>query len=141
MNVSVRWTDGMQFVGLSGSGHAVVMDASEANGGFGSAAGPMEMVLMGLAGCSGIDVIHILKKKRVEFDGLVIDIEAERKDTHPKVFNHVKAIFRFRGANLQEKALETAVQLSMEKYCSVAGMVSQTAQIDWQIDIEPDSKQ
>ncbi len=136
MNVSVQWTSDMRFLGTSGSGHAVVMDTSEANGGLASAAGPMEMVLMGLAGCSGIDVLHILKKKRVELQGMHIDIEAERTDTHPKVFSQVTVVFRFRGADLNQKALETAVELSMEKYCSVAGMVSQTANIDWTVVIE-----
>ncbi len=136
MNVTVQWTSDMRFLGTSGSGHAVVMDTSEANGGLASAAGPLEMVLLGLAGCSGIDVLHILKKKRIELQGLWIDIEAERKDTHPKVFTQVNVNFRFRGTDLSQKALETAVQLSMETYCSVAGMVSQTANIDWKVVIE-----
>ncbi len=133
MNVSVQWAGAMRFLGTSGSGHAVVMDTSAANGGLDSAAGPMEMVLLGLAGCSGIDVLHILQKKRIALDAMRIDIEAERKETHPKVFSRVTVIFHFSGNDLSEKALEQAVQLSMDKYCSVAGMVSQTAEIHWKV--------
>ncbi len=135
MNVSVQWTGGMQFVGRSASGHAVVMDASKEAGGDNTAASPMEMVLMGLAGCSGIDVVHILSKKRTAFEEMKIDIEAERRDRHPMVFSQVHVHFFFKGRELKEKPVQAAVDLSMEKYCSVAGMVSQTAGMTWDVEL------
>lgn len=136
MKVDVRWTGKRGFLGISGSGHAVVMDTSEANGGEGSAASPMEMVLMGLAGCSGIDVVSILEKKRVALEGLQVLINSERADEHPKVFTKVNLTFVFKGKDLNHKALEDSVRLSIDRYCSVAGMVNKTAEINWEIVVE-----
>lgn len=136
MKVDVRWTGKMSFLGISGSGHAVVMDTSQANGGEGSAPSPMEMVLMGLAGCSGIDVVSILEKKRVPFKGLQILIDGERAEEHPRVFTKVKMTFVFKGKDLNQKALEDSIRLSLDKYCSVAGIVSKTAEISWEIAVE-----
>jgi len=132
----VQWNGRMGFVGVSGTNHAVVMDASPENGGDGAAASPMEMVLMGLAGCSGMDVVSILRKKRINLWTMDIVLHAERADDHPRVFNNVEVTFIFKGENLKDKPLEDAVRLSMEKYCSVAGMINKTAEITWSIKIQ-----
>jgi putative redox protein len=125
----------MGFVGISGTNHAVVMDAKPEYGGDGAAASPMEMVLMGLAGCSGLDVVSILQKKRVGLRQLEISLDAERAETHPKVFTRINVRFAAEGDGLTEKQLSDAVRLSMEKYCSVAGMLSKTAEINWSVEI------
>lgn len=135
MEARVQWNGKMGFVGISGTNHAVVMDASQENGGDGAAASPMEMVLMGLAGCSGMDVVSILRKKRMNLWTMEIVLNAERADDHPRVFTKVDVTFMFRGEDLKEKALEDAVRLSMEKYCSVAGMINKTAEITWNVKI------
>jgi len=133
VEVQVNWNGAMTFVGRSGTNHSVVMDTSPEHGGHGSAPSPMEMVLMGFAGCSGIDVVSILKKKRQTFDKFDMRISGERGDEHPRVFTTVKAEYIFTGTNLSQKHFEDAVRLSVEKYCSVAGMVAQTATIDWSV--------
>lgn len=135
MQARVQWNGKMGFVGISGSNHAVVMDVSPDHGGDGAAASPMEMVLMGLAGCSGIDVVSIVQKKRLNLHRMEIFLDAERAEEHPRVFTKINVKFVFEGEGLTEKPLQDAVRLSMEKYCSVAGMLSKTASIDWSIEI------
>ena len=136
MKAQVKWNGKMGFIGISGTNHAVAMDVSQAAGGDGAAASPMEMVLLALAGCSGVDIAIILKKKRLNVRDFEIFVEGERSDEHPKVFTKVDMTFVFEGEDLRPKPLEDAVKLSIEKYCSVAGMVSKTAEINWEIEIK-----
>ncbi|HHT69882.1 MAG TPA: OsmC family protein [Firmicutes bacterium] len=136
MQAQVRWNGKLGFVGISGSNHAVVMDVSKENGGDGAAASPMELVLLGLAGCSGIDVALIVKKKRLNVRDFQIFVDGQRADEHPQVFNKVQMKFVFEGDDLSQKALEDAVRLSLDKYCSVAGMVNKTAEITWTVEIK-----
>lgn len=136
MQAQVRWNGKMGFVGISGFNHTVVMDVSKENGGDGAAASPMEMVLMALAGCSGVDIALIVKKKRLDVRDFQILVEGERADEHPRVFTKVNMTFVFEGADLTLKPLEDAVRLSLEKYCSVAGMVNKTAEISWKVEIK-----
>lgn len=133
MNVQVKWHNKMTFLGVSGQNHVTVMDTSPDHGGDGTAPSPMELVLMGLAGCSGVDIISILNKKRIAFDTLDMEISAERAADHPKVFTEVTVDYIFSGKDLSPKPLEDAVRLSVEKYCSVAGMVSKTANLNWNV--------
>lgn len=138
MKVDVTWNGKMTFTGVSArSHHQVHMDTTMENGGDGSGMSPMEVVLAGLAGCSGMDVVSILAKKRVEFSGLVITVEGERRSEHPRIFTEITVTYTFSGNDLEakRKALEDSVQLSMEKYCSVAGMLNQVAKINWQVKI------
>jgi putative redox protein len=136
VQAQVKWNGKLGFVGISGSNHAVVMDVTKENGGDGAAASPMEMVLLGLAGCSGIDVALIVEKKRLSVRDFEVFVKAERADGHPQVFNKVDMTFVFEGDNLSRKGLEDAVRLSLDKYCSVAGMVNKTAQINWTVEIK-----
>jgi len=135
MEARVRWNGKMGFVGISGTNHTVVMDTRPEIGGDGAAPSPMEMVLMGLAGCSGIDVVSILQKKRVKLHSLEIALDAERAEEHPRVFTRINVRFSAAGEGLTEKHLTDAVRLSMEKYCSVAGMLSKTAEINWMVEV------
>lgn len=136
VQAQVRWNGKMGFVGVSGSNHAVVMDVRKENGGDGTAPSPMELVLMALAGCSGVDVAQIVKKKRLKVRDFQVFVEGERAEEHPRVFTRVQLTFVFAGEDLTRKPLEDAVRLSLEKYCSVAGMVGKTEEIDWQVQIK-----
>ena len=129
MKVSVKWVDGARMVGESASGHSVVMDGPPEHGGRNLGVRPMEMLLLGMGGCTEFDVIHILRKGRHHVDYCEVELVAERAETEPKVFIRIHVHFRIAGAGLTEKVVERAVQLSAEKYCSASIMLGQTAQI------------
>jgi len=126
----VNWTDNERFVGNASSGHAIVIDAGADK----SANGPMELVLLGLCSCTAVDIANILRKKREGFTGVEVRAEAERADTPPKVYTKIKLIYRVTG-KVAKKAVEDAVRLSQEKYCSVAGMLNKTARISYAIEL------
>lgn len=139
MKARVQWLDGRAFVGESGSGHAVVMDGSPEAGGRNIGVRPMEMLLMGLGGCTAFDIVMILERMREKVTALDIELEAERATEDPKVFTHVKLIYKLRGRGLKPANVERAVKLSAEKYCSASLMIGKTAKIehDWVIEEEP----
>jgi putative redox protein len=122
------WTHGQQFVGEASSGHAVVMDGDKK-----SAASPIELVLIGLCGCTGYDVAAILGKKREPFTSLEVRAQAERAASPPAVYTEIRLIYRV-GGKVSHKAVEDAVRLSEEKYCSVAAMLQKTAKISYEIE-------
>jgi len=130
MKARVQWLDGRAFVGESGSGHGVVMDGAAAAGGRNIGVRPMEMLLMGLGGCSAFDVVMILERMREKLTALDIEMEAERAEQDPKVFTHVKLIYKLRGYGLKEANVARAIQLSAEKYCSASLMIGKTAKIE-----------
>ena len=123
------WTDKDRFVGEANSGHALVLDAGTVK----TASTPMELVLIGLCGCTASDVVGILRKKREPFTGLEVVAQAERAGDHPKVYTQIKLVYRVRG-KVSHKAMEDAVRLSKDKYCSVSAMLEKTAQIDVEIE-------
>jgi len=129
MKARVKWLDHMTFVGESDSGHSVVMDGPPEAGGRNLGIRPMEMVLLGLGGCSSFDVISILKKTRQDISDCHVDISAERATSDPKVFTKVHAHFVVSGKNLDEKKVAKAVSLSADKYCSVSIMLASTVEI------------
>jgi putative redox protein len=137
MNVRVKWMDNMTFVGETASGHAVVMDGPPDQGGRNIAARPMEMVLLGLGGCTAFDVVSILKKARQPVTGCQVEIEAARADAIPAVFTRIHLHYTVSGKALRDKQVERAVQLSAEKYCSVTLMLSKTAEITHDYDVLP----
>lgn len=125
MKTTVKWVDNAMFLGESGSGHTVVMDGPEENGGRNMGIRPMEMLLIGLGGCTSFDVMSILTKQRLKVTDCVADIEAERADSVPSVFTKIHVHFRVTGHALKESAVERAVKLSAEKYCSASIMLEQ----------------
>lgn len=129
MNVRVKWMDNMTFVGETGSGHAVVMDGPPDHGGRNLAARPMEMVLLGLGGCTAFDVVSILKKARQAVTGCEVVVEAERADAIPAVFTRIRLRYTVSGKQLADHQVRRAVELSAEKYCSVTVMLGKTAEI------------
>ncbi|MEG3641230.1 OsmC family protein [Magnetococcus sp. PR-3] len=131
----VKWVEGMQMLGESGSGHPVVMDASEAVGGRDMGVRPMELLLMGMGGCSSIDVLNILKKGRHKISDCVAELQAERAETQPSVFTQIQLHFTITGQGVPEKAVQRAIDLSMETYCSASIMLGKTAQIKTSFEI------
>jgi putative redox protein len=130
---SVTWAEGERFEAVGPSGHALVMDSDrESNRG----PGPMELLLVALGGCSGSDVINILKKKRQALAGLTIELAGERAAEPPRVWTKIKIHFRLAGKGIDPRAVEHAVELSRTKYCSVAATLARTAAIEWSHSIE-----
>jgi putative redox protein len=137
MQVNVKWIDGVSFVGESESGHSVVLDGAPANGGRNIGMRPMEMLLIGMGGCTSFDVITILKKSRQQVADCVAEITAERTDDIPKVFTKIHVKFVVTGENLNEKQVERAVKLSAEKYCSASIMLGKACEITHGYEIKP----
>ena len=135
MKARVRWIEDRNFVGQSGSGHALVLGASQGAERPALGASPMELVLIGLGGCSAIDVILILEKGREPVSGCVVDLEAERAASEPKVFTQIHMHFTVTGDGLNPAKVERAVALSAEKYCSVSAMLDKTVKITHDIEI------
>jgi putative redox protein len=134
MKARIQLVEGMTFVAESGSGHAVVVDASPDVGGRNLGARPMELVLMGTGSCSAIDVMHILRKARQAVTGCVVELEAERASEDPKVFTRIRMRYVVTGKALARAQVERAIKLSKEKYCSASVMLAKTA--EFEIDFE-----
>ncbi|MDD2802222.1 MAG: OsmC family protein [Methylobacter sp.] len=126
MQATIKWVDGVMFVGESGSGHAVVMDGPPDHGGRNMGMRPMEMILLGLGGCSSFDVVQILQKGRNEIVNCVAELTAERVDAVPSVFSKIHLHFIVTGRDLKPAAVERAVKLSAEKYCSASIMLAKS---------------
>ena len=129
MNLSVNWVDGMLMVGKSHSGHSITMDGPIEIGGENLGIRPMEMLLLGVAGCTMIDVVTTLKKMRQNLTHCETKISAERADEHPKVFTDIHIHFIVQGKDLDSKKVDKAITLSAEKYCSASIMLGKTANI------------
>ena len=129
MKARVKWLEDMTLIGAADSGHAVVMDGPLELGGHNLGLRPMEMVLLGMGGCTAIDILNILKKARQSVVDCVIELDAERAATDPKVFTRIQVHFIVSGHGLNERQVERAVQLSAEKYCSASIMLGKTAEI------------
>lgn len=127
----VKWADreAMTLVGESASGHAIIMDADEKVGGKGIGPRPMEIVLLGLGGCTAIDVLSILQKSRQPVEDCYIEISSERAEEHPKIFTTIHLHYVVIGTGIAEDRVARAVQLTREKYCSVSKMLEATVNI------------
>ena len=123
------WKGGMAFTGTSDSGYLLPMDATKQSGGQGMGFQPLQLFAVGLVGCTGMDVISILKKKRQEVTAFEVAAEIERADEHPKVFTRIILVYTVTGKNLDRGAVERAVELSEMKYCGARAMLSKTAEI------------
>ena len=135
MKARVKLIEGVSFVGQTDSGHAVVMDGPPDSGGKNLGPRPMEMLLLGLGGCSAFDVVHILRKGRQDIRDCVAEIDATRADTDPKVFTRIHVHFIVTGKALDPKRVEQAVKLSAEKYCSASIMLGKVADITHDFDV------
>ena len=129
MNAKVKMVSGLTMLGKGGSNHWLPMDAEEKVGGENGATRPMELILVGLGGCTGMDVVSIMKKKRVPFVDFEVELEADRAEEYPKVFTKIKIHFKIYGKNINSKDVERAIELSETKYCSASEMLRKTAEI------------
>ena len=124
MKASVTWDHGLSFAAAADSGFEMNLGGSKAAGGDDDGFRPMELILMGLIGCTGMDVISILKKKRQDITGFRVTAEADRADTYPMVFTHINLHYIVEGHNIDPKAVERAIELSETRYCSVQAMLA-----------------
>lgn len=135
MECVVRWGEGMSFIAETGSGHIVAMDGAPEGGGRNLAPRPMEMLLLGTGGCTAYDIVLILKRGRHDVTGCEARLNADRAETDPKVFTRINLHFIVTGRKLKPEAVERAIKLSAEKYCSASFMLAKTAEITrtWEI--------
>lgn len=135
MNARIKWVESVSFIGESGSGHAIVMDGAPESGGRNLGPRPMETVLIGTGGCTAYDVVHILRKGRAAVTDCVVEIQAERAETEPKVFTKIHFHFIVSGHGLKQEQVERAIHLSAEKYCSASIMLGKSAAITHDFEI------
>jgi putative redox protein len=135
MKARVKWIEGAVMLGEAASGHAVVMDGPPEYGGRNLGVRPMEMLLIGMGGCTEFDVLHILRKARQDVTDCVVELTAERAETDPKVFIRIHAHFILAGKGLSDKQVERAIRLSAEKFCSASIMLGATAQVTHDFEI------
>jgi putative redox protein len=136
MDAKVTWSEGLSFSGTAlGSGYTLPMGSSIEQGGKNDGFRPMELILVGLAGCTAMDVISILAKKKQAVSNFEVLVHGDRAETHPHIFNHILVEYVVTGKNIQKDAVERAVELSETKYCSASGMLSKVAVIENKITI------
>ena len=135
MRATIKWLDNVSFVGETETSHAIVMDGAPDAGGRNIGPRPMEVVLVGTGGCTAFDVVHILKRARQAVSDCVVELEAERADTDPKVFTKIHMHFIVTGKDLKAEQVARAIKLSAEKYCSASIMLSKTAEITHDFEI------
>jgi len=133
--VRIKWVEGTRFIGESGSGHAVVMEGAPGEGEISIGIRPMEMLLLGMGGCSSIDVVMILKKAREKVADVVVEMEGERADEVPKVYKRIHVHYIVTGRGLNPAAVERAIKLSAEKYCSASVMLAAVAEVTHDFEI------
>ncbi len=129
MKAKVTLVDGMEFRGTSGTGHRITMDADQPVGGRNAGLRPMEMLLVGFGGCTGMDVISILRKKRQNVTGLEMNVKGEQQDDYPHIFKEVHIEYVVKGKGVEQQAVERSIQLSLDKYCSVGATLAKTGTI------------
>lgn len=134
----VKWAGGMTFIGESPTGHSVVMDAGAESGGNDKGIRPMEMLLLGMGGCSSIDVMMILKKARQKVSDCWVELEGTRADEHPRYFNKIHAKFFVKGTDVDPKHVERAIELSRDKYCSASVQLGALAEITTEFEVLED---
>ncbi len=129
LTAKVKWAGGLEYVGESGTGHAIVLDGGADVGGQNLGMRPMELLLVGLGGCSGMDIASILTKKRQQVSGIEASVKGETADHYPKRFTGIEIEFTVTGRDLSEEAVKRAVELSMDKYCSVKATLEGSAKV------------
>ena len=138
VSVQVKGFGGLGLVAKASSGHWVVMDTSSDVGGFDGAIHPFELFFVSLAGCTGMDTLAILKKKRNDVERFEMEIYAERVDEHPRVAKYIRMTFKVRGKNVRREDVERAVELSATKYCGVSAMIRPEIKVERVIEVNPE---
>ena len=135
-SAKVRWNQGMQFIGIANSGHAVLVDAAEQSGGLDSAPRPTELLLIAQGSCTGMDVVSILRKMKIDFSDFEMEIDGELTEEHPKFIKKIHIAYKIWG-DVPEEKFKKAIELSLEKYCSVANTLNGRAEITYSYAINP----
>lgn len=135
MNATVKWVQGLQFIGESGTKHEIVMDADAKYGGTDKGMRPMELLLVAIGGCSGMDVASVLQKKKQRLSGIEIKVNGINAESYPQKFTEIELEFIVRGKDLSEQAVKKAVESSMDKYCSVKATLEGAAKINYRYTI------
>ncbi len=131
----VRNVKGLAFAGMTDSGHWLMMDTKEGVGGLEGAVAPMEMFLQALLGCTGMDVVSIMEKMKVQYTSFEVHEEHKRAKEHPKVYTEIGLTYRLEGDDIDPEKVKKAVRLSMERYCAVTAMTRSSASMSWKIEI------
>jgi putative redox protein len=140
MKARIKWVENRIFVGESGTVHAIALGSGGGPDGRSLTPSPMELVLIGVGGCTAYDVVHILEKGREPIEDCVVELDADRAETEPKVFTKVRLRYIVTGHGLDRAKVERAVQLSAEKYCSASAMIAKTAEMIHEIEVIDTSK-
>jgi putative redox protein len=127
--IKVKWIDGLRFVATDSAGHSLVLDASGKSGGESSGFSPMQLLLIALGGCTGMDVVHIMRKQRQQVNGLEILVSGKRVKEPPRVYNNIRVEYKIKGKDIGENAVQRAIQLSEDKYCSVGATLRAKAKL------------
>lgn len=136
MKVTLLNIEGLKFKGMNEKGHEIILDTKRESGGFESAPSPMEVVLIALGGCTGMDVVSILSKMKANYTYFGMEIEGIRKKEHPRVFEKINLKYTFKGKDLDLKKIKKAIELSLSKYCSVYNMLNKQVEINYSIEIK-----
>ena len=139
MLVNVKWEGGMRFVGTTEEGDSLTMDADPEGGGEGSGFRPVKLVLVGLGGCTGMDIVWILKRQRQEVTGLDMNVTGTRRKKDPRYYEDIRIEYVVRGRNLRESAVKRAIELSEQKYCSVRGILRSEVKVTTSYRIEQET--
>jgi len=134
MKINVDWQGDLEFENHLPSGHDLTVDAAEKSGGHNNGPRPMELMLSGLAGCTGIDVVLILKKMKTELEDFEMEVDAERAEEAPKRFTKINIKYKFKGKKLDERKVERAISLSEKKYCSASNSLNAEISSSYQIE-------
>lgn len=137
MKARLIWQDGLRFLGVARD-RAIIIDTKKELGGFETGPAPMELLLMSLGSCTGMDVVSILKKMKVKINGFEIEVIGNQKEDHPKYFTHLRLVYRFFGIDLPIDKIKHAVELSQNKYCPVTAHLRETALINYEIEVAKD---
>lgn len=135
MKARVKWVEDRTFVGEAGTGHKIVLGTAHGPDGLKPGPSPMELVLIGTGGCSAFDIVHILEKGREAVEDVVVELDADRAETEPKVFTRIHMHFIVTGRGLSAAKVERAVNLSVEKYCSASAMMAKTAKLTYDFEV------
>ena len=136
MNISSKWLEKMKFESSSQNGLKVKMDAKPEFGGENFGAEAKELILMGLSGCTGMDVIAILRKMRIEWDDFIVNVEADLQEEHPKDFTRFHVEYIIKGKDIPEDKFKRAIELSQDRYCGVSATLKKAAEVTWSFKIE-----
>ena len=127
--IRAKWVDGMRFVATDSQGHSIVTDSTKAGGGEGSGFTPLQLLLAALGSCTGIDLVDILRKQRQQIDDVEVIVSGQRVKEPPRVYSEIHIEYKIKGKDISEKAVQRAIQLSEEKYCSVGAMLKAKAHV------------